>query len=271
MDLEKVRQRREEDAHKTAARQADAERQAKHNELKSSLDQVAEVIVKHKPRVNVENFPEIATSKDIKKLNDEIENFTLTTFISLNNALTEVTESLRQLADQFDSTKDAHHEGTLDAVDKLVKSIPKPPAPLKAVSIDNLSQVEVYLSKLNKDIIDAINNIKLNPRIEVASPEVSVPPIDFSPLIKALEPKETESKPALCDLNTYKAQDLIGDDVVQYIGFVAPDGGWYIVENDLQASSLRYKFGIGNYRENWTEHMNHIYLLLDEAIREVQT
>lgn len=133
----------------------------------------------------------------------------------------------------------------------------------KTLKVDNLEEVKPWLDAIS----NSLDKLKLDPVIKVAPTPVNIPPVDFAPLIKALEPKPVEEK---IDLDDYKAQDLVGDDTFQYVGFVAPDGSWYIIENDVEGSSLRYKFGSKNYKSNWKGHTNHSYKLLNEAIREVQ-
>lgn len=133
----------------------------------------------------------------------------------------------------------------------------------KTLKVDNLKEIKPWLDAIAK----SLDKLKLDPVINVAPTPVSIPKVDFTPLVKELKP--AIEKPDKVDLSEYKAQDLTGDDTFQYVGFVAPNGNWYIIENDIAGSSLRYKFGLKDYKANWKQFNSHSYKLLNEAIREI--
>lgn len=90
-------------------------------------------------------------------------------------------------------------------------------------------------------------------------------PIDFKPLqdtIKQYFVSDTDT----IDLDDYKAQDLTDGDTIQYVGFLNPDGKWYIIENDLKKNTLRYVFGSGKYSEAFQKAASYDYKLLNEAV-----
>jgi len=86
--------------------------------------------------------------------------------------------------------------------------------------------------------------------------------VDLSPLQEAI----SNLKEPL-NLNNYRPQDINDKERdVQYIGFLNPQGDWYIVENDIKNNSLRYVFGSGGYTEAFKKAASYEYTLLSEAV-----
>lgn len=128
------------------------------------------------------------------------------------------------------------------------------------------------IKKALRTLTIAFNNLDVRPVVNVPQPQVTVQEreIDFKPLISELN-KTGKSGKTLLTLADYKAQDISDlDPSVQYVGFVNPLGGWYIIENNLLENSLRYKFGKKGYRKAWEKPQDHRYRLLNEALNEVQ-
>jgi uncharacterized membrane protein len=110
-----------------------------------------------------------------------------------------------------------------------------------------------------------------NPKITVSPAKVDVPALDITPITEAIQAMATTPDDSI-DLDDYQAQDLRDDGPYQYVGFVAPDGGWYIIfsdSSDSGASSLRYKFGNNGYAKAWKNAVGFDYKLLNEAVNEV--
>lgn len=131
------------------------------------------------------------------------------------------------------------------------------------------------LRKGLESIVDAVNNIKIPelpkqrpipaPIVNVpaqVAPVVNVPKADFSPITQAIEGLKEEKG---IDLDCYRAHDLKDGDT-QYIGFLNPEGDWYIIENDVKNNSLRYVFGHGGYTQAFSKAASYKYELLSEAI-----
>lgn len=127
----------------------------------------------------------------------------------------------------------------------------------------------------NSAVIAAIKGLKL----DVAAPIINVPEakvtvkapavtVDLKPLQDTIKeyftPPQTEEYKL--DLDCYRAQDITDDGSKQYVGFVNPDGGWYIIENDIKANSMRYVFGVGNYAKAFKNASSYQYQLLNEAV-----
>lgn len=99
-------------------------------------------------------------------------------------------------------------------------------------------------------------------------------PIDVSPITDALKnfsisvptPEVTVNQITPPSLDDYRAHDLREDGAIQYIGFVNPDGKWYIVENDSENNRLRYVFGSKGYSKAFSKAGSWQYKLLSEAM-----
>lgn len=129
--------------------------------------------------------------------------------------------------------------------------------------------------KQHTELLAAIKALKLDMTVNVPEPKVTVKEtkIDFSPLQKTMRevmaPRELPPDapvPEKFDLNRYRAQDIYEpDENRQYIGFLNPEGNWYIVENDVKANQMRYVFGSGGYAKAFQKASAYQYQLLDEA------
>lgn len=133
--------------------------------------------------------------------------------------------------------------------------------------IDSLKATIANKKTDNNDVVAAIKALKLN----VAAPIVNVPaqaPTDFTPLQDTIReyfraPEVEEEK---IDLECYRAQDIKESGDVQYVGFVNPEGHWYIIENKMSENQMRYVFGNAGYATAFTKAAQYEYMLLNEAI-----
>lgn len=152
------------------------------------------------------------------------------------------------------------------AVSKVAKDIKIPKnEKVKDVSVNNLKD---YTDKLD-EAIEAIKAIELSPNISVQAPKVTVPKLDFKPLIEAMAEKETEVD---IELEDFRAQDINNEEIgIQYIGFVHPSGAWYIIKNYVDEDKMRYKFGKSDYEKFFAAPDLYEYTTLDRAIYEIQT
>lgn len=206
----------------------------------------------HTHKVEVNNFPEIAKPSDIQSVVTAVQNLTT----AQPEELKPVVEELKRVVIEIEK---------LPKDFPSMPSFPKFPEIPKATTINNLSDIQPWLSEIS----EAIEKLKLDPKITVTPAEVVVQQekVDLSPLITAVKDLKPMDR---MRLGEYRAQDIWDDDTFQYVGFVAPDGGWYIIENDIREGSLRYRFGTKNYKSNWKSRVNQSYKLLNEAIHEIQ-
>lgn len=133
-----------------------------------------------------------------------------------------------------------------------------------------------YFKRVGKDtdsIVAAIRALDVAPVVQapvvnVPAPVVQVPPVDLTGVERAIEraatPEDTTA-PDPCDLSRYRAQDLTDNGDMQYVGFVNPEGNWYIIENDVSKNRMRYVFGKRGYARHFRAAATYEYKLLDKA------
>lgn len=119
-------------------------------------------------------------------------------------------------------------------------------------------------------IVAAIKAQNLSTVVNV--PDLPAPQVDLSSIENTMrelwerpDVLETESHEEV-DLDCYRAQDLTDGDDVQYVGFVNPDGKWYIIENKIKENTMRYVFGSSGYASAFKRAATFEYNLLNEAI-----
>jgi hypothetical protein len=200
----------------------------------------------------------------------------------LANILTEAnTKAPRDLSDtvkQLNSTivsavKDLRNDTTIP--DKIANDYKR----VADYVLTAISEQSNDLKDIAKDIVKAVEGIKLPemptipkmpevkipafPKIDIPAPIVNIPENDFSPIARAIEGLKTEQG---IDLSVFRPHDIDDVDDMQYIGFVAPSGQWYIIENQVKENSLRYTFGKDDYTAAFKKAGTFKYRLLSEAI-----
>lgn len=110
--------------------------------------------------------------------------------------------------------------------------------------------------------------------VVVPAPSVSLQEkdVDLKPLLAGIGKLEKLLQPKAAGFNiaNYKAHDLEdGRDGNQYIGFINPDGDWYIMQHDPDNNRDRYYFGSEDYETAWGDKHTHDYHTLSEARRAV--
>lgn len=135
-------------------------------------------------------------------------------------------------------------------LDDISEKLDKPTQPVVFPSSMRISNPSNFTKDATR-IVEAINNKE----IKVVMPKHKE------------EPKEEKGIDLLCYRVSDAAEPVTGD---QYFGFINPDGGWYILHNEVDEGEVRYKFGIDNYKEAWDDYTNHEFKLLNEAINEIK-
>lgn len=177
----------------------------------------------------------------------------------LGDRMGEVAALLKQLVDSNDDVE------TVTAVKEVVARLNVLNSSVSALSDDTM------LAHAMESLEAAINGINVQPVVNVAPAEVTMPTLDLTPISDALQAYAPVADTDY-DLDCYRAMDLEEEEIgVQHVGFVNPDGGWYIIQNIEQDNTLRYKFGAAGYAEAWPLAPTFEYRRLDEAIREVTT
>lgn len=160
----------------------------------------------------------------------------------------------------------------IDSVNALPKEAPEMPSMEFPGEIRVSNQVDYQ--NLLQEAIDAVKAIELKtePKITVKPADVKLK-VDTSKMEGSLSNIETylSKDDTELDLTCYRVSDaaepVTGD---QYFGFVREDGGWYILHNEADEGTVRYKFGKDNYVESWPNYGSYEYKLLNEAIDEIK-
>ena len=199
---------------------------------------------------------DIEAKRQGKKDDDDKQAFT----DSLDGVSTDIRTLLASLETSGAKKLDAQVVNAIASLGSIVQAI-------QALRIENDEESKEVL----REIAETLSSLNVSPIVNVPKAQITVQErnIDFDPLIKALDKKEeveTDDDP----LAGYKAQDINSDDPhVQYVGFINPQGSWYIIENNDTTNTLRYKFGKKGYSTAFKNMTKHNYKLYSEAIREV--
>lgn len=139
---------------------------------------------------------------------------------------------------------------------------------------NNISSSSKSSQKATEELLKAVKSIKVSPIVNLPEPKVTVQQqkVDLRPLQDTIQ--EYFGTPDVDEkiyLECFKVQDLRDDGDLQYVGFLHPNGNWYIIENKVKENSLRYIFGVTGYSEAFSKAATYEYSLLDEAINALST
>lgn len=266
-------------------RQADADKKARQDELKQTTDsfedsaaQVAAEVARQaaKTRTTTQKVSvdeDIVRGKDLDKIVDSINKMNLTSFIAsketwfsdLVDALFTLSKRMSAVAQDFDGNGVKSIEKSLStAATRLEQAVTK----IKTVKVETDDDVKTVLNGLR----EAIESFDYSPTVNVPAPNVTVtaPEVDLKPLQKSMDSYFTP-RTDVVDLSRYRAQDM--DEMeqgTQFVGFVNPEGAWYILKSVEEDNTLRYKFGKDKYPRAWERVSTFKYKLLNEAADEIQ-
>lgn len=187
----------------------------------------------------------------------------LATLVAKDPRLAEVSDNLGKLLTSVaTASKDLKQSG-LDSIprtfEQLIKSIHD--LPDKVAATDRSGELIPYLKSIEQAI--SSSTPIFDPKVEAT--------VDLTPVSKVLRDHLNRPVEKAVTLDGYKAQDLSTEGSTQYVGFVNPDGVWYIIENDMEGNSLRYVFGKSDYKKAWDNHTGKVYKLLNEAINAIRS
>lgn len=206
----------------------------------------------------------LATSQDIQGVIEGIGELTQLSASELSSLSTVIAQALLQIA--------AHHTDTATQTVEIIRQT-------GTDMTGNLASLEAVNRQGTEAIVQALHSLLTaldKPEKEIPAPIVTVEPpqvtvqerkLDLSPIAAAIaELKSAEEAPTI-DLDDYRVQDLVDSGKTkQYIGFMNPSGGWYIIENDIQKNQMRYLFGTEDYAGHFQNAALYEYHLLNEAI-----
>lgn len=139
----------------------------------------------HEPKVEVKNFPQIATPDDIEKLAESIDGLTVSTYTQAEENAEAMAEALSDLSERIGSLpRELTVEPVVEALKALTEATNKVPAKIK----DTSPTVVKAIAQLDK----TISAIELAPQITVTPTDVTVQEADLSPVIKSIESVQKE-------------------------------------------------------------------------------
>ncbi len=128
-------------------------------------------------------------------------------------------------------------------------------------------------ARRHTELVSAVKAVQTGPEVTVQVPEIQMPEIP-APVVNipsvpvAPVPVMEVEPPDRFDLNRYRAQDISESGDKQYIGFVNPEGNWYIIENDVNGTSMRYVFGASGYTRHFRQASSYKYKVLHRAVAD---
>jgi hypothetical protein len=224
----------------------------------------------------VSSTGKLAKSQDIDSLLSQMKEMALAQFMTGQKSTVVLTDQT-DLGERFTALGDklASTISDLDSSDvdnKKLAALTKVSAAIEAFN-STLTSDNKATQKAQAELLKAVNGIDFSPIINV--PELTIPKLDLSPIEKVLQaygPKDVPEPEYKVDLECFKAQDIDNSvENFQYVGFVNPDGQWYIIENDVKKEKLRYVFGTKGYAKAFKKASTYQYMLLNEAIDALST
>lgn len=181
----------------------------------------------------------------------------LTDQTDLGDKIKELTTKLTEAVKSTDTTD--LDKDQIKSLNKLESNLEKIASILSDASYDDKSG--------NASLLKAIKAIDLKPIINLPAPVVNVEPqkVDFTPLQDTFREYMDRERSEI-DLDCYRAQDLSEKGDIQYVGFVNPEGNWYIIENNVSNNTMRYVFGTEGYAKAFARASTFDYRLLNEAL-----
>lgn len=224
----------------------------------------------------------LAKSTDIDSLIQQVKEVQLaallgneqkpqTIIINQNDLIKKMDDVSDQLQTSIQSLNNSKHDA--QEITEL-KSLYLALTQLKTAITSSNGDLKEVVTKLITELTQTVHALEIKPVVNVPVPQVTVdiPEVDLKPLQDTLEGyfKAPEIEHGI-DLECYRAQDISESGDMQYVGFVNPDGSWYIIENDMKANSIRYVFGNKGYAKAFKKASSYQYFLLNEAIDALST
>lgn len=246
-------------ASKRASEADKVERAKKDDDYKKSLigsDRVQRAIIEsarlsiehrdgHEPKVTVKNFPKgLATEKDVKALSEAVNELGISEYLNHTEQVSEVTDAIYELIAHLNNLPEKLKNDGFTMLAKKLEALPKPPTTL---SVDNLETLKPYFDSLQK----SVDNIEVSPQVNVEVPKAE--PIDWSPILEALNKKESEE----VEISDFMVEDQLTEGIMQYFGLVHPKGMWMMIENNMEDNTWKYAFGQDKYNFNNRGKLNY--------------
>ncbi len=169
---------------------------------------------------------------------------------------TAVVEALARVQHILEQDNDEAEISKLQSILEALQTLPsRMPKDNESVEVRNLEELKVAIDDGNKQLLEALKALKLNPKITVPEPTVTVQPTDTKGIIKAVESvkKAVVDKPTPVantptdPLILYAEADIDDTGTLKYYGYTQTNGSWYIKRYDTSTTpkSIRFCFGSG--------------------------
>lgn len=259
-------------------RQEQAEKKEKEQSNKESLDAVNSVgneVTRQAAKSRTTTQPveikndNLAKSNDVQEVVDSINRMNVTTFMASKDNWTTIVEEMAEAAERIKSVVDGLNGGKIEkSFADAVKNLQDVVKQVKGIKIESDTELKSGITSL----IRALEELNTTPIVNVPAPIVNVdaPTVNLTPIKNLLQQLLDKPEKESFEFEGYKAQDLDDQESFQYVGFVNPTGAWYIIENDVEGNSMRYKFGIKYYKTGWKNRVQSDYKLLNEAIDAIK-
>lgn len=276
MDLDKIRAKREAEARRK-------EEQAKSEAAKANADSVSST-VRQGAQAGVAASSSVQSA--VQSSGDKVVSEVAQVKATLEAGQDSVAQAINNLMLATVLTKDPRLAEAADNVAKLLTAIAdagskfqKSNLNLLPVANKELAQTISILAQSVREkqdtdlspqfdkVVAALNGLEVKPVVKVAPADVTVP-VDLSGVTEAIESlKAEEGSASFPTLEGFVAQDLDNKNPgFQYVGLLRADGAYCLIENDIEANSMRYVFGKQGYTAAWGSRIGRAYRLFDEAI-----
>lgn len=219
---------------------------------------------------------DLAKKDDIDKVISELKELQLTNLLAANKPdpkpAMNITDSAAYVGDSIKELSDKLMEKLNDSSMDVATHKQLAELQFAIQTLDKSRQGDgTSMASAVKKVQSTLDALDINPVVNIPAPKVTVqaPKIDLGPLqdtLKEYLAPAYDDGPEKLDLTCYKAQDLKNSGDIQYVGFVNPEGNWYILENNVRENSLRYVFGNQGYQKAFDNAGQYEYSLLNEAI-----
>lgn len=178
--------------------------------------------------------------------------------------VSKVATAIGKLEKKLDKVKPADNKEIAEAIKDLARAIDaQEPAP-EAVSVTNIDELAKTLTESQKQLNKTLAGLKLEPKITVPKPTVTVQPTDTKSIVaelkkvkKAVDDKPVPGTPTFIQdpLIRFTPVDMDPTGTIQYYSYIATDGEFYIRKVDKSGAytTIRFYFGKGvsDYNTAW--------------------
>lgn len=251
MDINKIQESYAKNRQSQDEATKSAKNSKKHIENITGSDRVQKAVY-NSAIANIKHRDEVTDDaiENLERATKAIQELNLTTFNANQPGFASVVEDVRKLYEELNTKLDAlsskftgvGFEPVSNSIQQLVDKLSSMPKEISdiTVKVEKDSMVEEIL----RDVLESVKKLKLDPKIAIKAPVVTVPKIDTSRLEELLEKDAESDKLEIAD---FMVENQENEDTMQYFGLVHPSGAWMIIQNEIETGSYGYAFGSDEY------------------------